>query len=1459
MTSELRLAQAAWPRPWRWAGGTVVLALALVCVLFVTGEARAATCQQSGPADGSYTVNVCFTAPADGSTATGATSVSATVSVTGTSPGIRRMTFFLGGSYLLTDYQAPYTFTIPSDRFVDGQKALEVEAWMRDGFISQRASISLDFSNGVTTPPVNTNTFTPSSGTPTLPGQPFVVAAAGDGAGGEQSETDVTSQIASWNPNLFLYLGDVYEKGTATEFYNWYRPTDTFYGRFRAYTNPTIGNHEYENGVAEGYFDYWDNVPHYYSFDTNGWHLISLDSNQAFNQTAPGTPQYQWLVNDLSANTSQCTIAYFHHPPYNIGDEGPSSNMAAIWSLLAQHGVDLVVTGHDHTYQRWQPLDGSGNPDPNGVTEIVVGSGGHALGGFPTSDSRVAASAQQFGALRLELNGGGASYQFVTAQGQTLDSGSVGCNGAATDTIPPSAPTALTATGSYKTRIDLSWAAASDNVGVTGYQIYRDDQPLVTIGAQTAYADTTVLPGSTHTYRVRALDAAGNTSSFSNSATATTPAVGVLFHDGFESGDLSGWTQNNGLVVQPFQVFAGTYAARGTSTGSAGASAYKQLSQSETNLYYVTRFKVLSQSQNVNLLRFRNSTVGAGALATLFVSSTQKVGLRNDVTAVSTTSTTSAAAGFWHTAQVHLVVAGSSSQIEVWIDGNPVPELSQSGINLGTNPIGRLELGDPSLNRTFDVAFDEVAYDRDFMGDLTAPTAAQNLTATAHSGLQVDLSWTAGTDDVGVTGYDVYRNDNLLTSIGPGASYADKTVSPLTSYTYRIVAKDAAGNVSPPSNNASVTTGDIFTDGFESGSLSNWTSASGLTAQQQVVDTGSWAARGTSTGAAGASASKQLDATVSELFYRVRVKLLSQGANSVGLLRFRTAANGALASAFVSSAGKLGYRNDTSSTSTTSSQSVSPNVWHEVQMHALVNGSTSHVDLWLDGVKVVDQADALGTTPIGKIELGDPSLNRTFDVAFDNVVVDPMFVADAAPPSAPTNLHSTNVTASTVDLAWDAASDNVGVTTYRVRRGGSPIADLDGSTLTYADTGLQGGTQYAYTVTALDAAGHESPASDAVQVTTSDTVAPEAPSGLTANPATNPPRVELSWTSASDNIAVTGYRIYRDASATPIGTVSGATTSYVDSNVSSNQTYTYTVKAVDGAGNESAASNPATVTMPDTSPPSAPSALTATPISDIRVDLSWTAATDNVGVTGYRIYRDGSATPVATVGAATTAFSDPGRTADTTYTYTVKAVDAAQNLSVDSNAATATTYLFGDGFETGNLTRWTGASNFTVQNTDVYAGLWAGSAISNGNKGVIAYAYKQLSATRTDVYYQLRFKLLSGKKDTVDLLRFGTAAGGSILSLFYDANHRLGYQVAAGQRLSTTTIAVGAWYEAKVHVVVNGAASQVEVWLNGTKIAALSRTDTLGATPVGRVEVGESVAGHSFQLVFDDILIKKTP
>ena len=1457
-------------------GRVVLVAIAgMVVAVLGTQVAQAApTCQTSGPAGGTYTVSVCLADPASGANLSGKTTVTATVAaVTGTSPGTQRMVFTLNGQYLLTDYQAPYTFTLDTARFVDGSYSLGVRSMLRDTYVTPDTTEPLTFSNGVTTPPTNTKTFTVPQGKPVGTGDTFTVAAAGDGAGGDSAATAVTSLMASQNPNLALYLGDVYEKGTSTEFDNWYGPalsSNPFFGQLRDITMPTVGNHEYENGSAPGYFDYWDNVPHYYSVNRNGWHIISLDANSAFGQTAVGTPQYTWLQNDLQANTQPCTLAFFHEPRFNIGDEGASTYLDPIWSLMASKGVDLVVNGHDHSYQRWTAMDGNGNPSPTGVTEIINGAGGHALGAFPSSDTRVVSKDEtHFGALMLGLNSAGASYRFVRVGGTVGDSGSVKCNASTADQVSPGTPTQLVATGTYKTKIDLTWKAATDNVGVTGYRIFRDGTLLDTIGAQESYSDTTVTPGSTHSYTVRALDAAGNVSSASAPATASTPTVAVLFHDGFETGTLASWTNagvanpvQNGLTVQSAEVDQGQFAARSTINGLTGSAAWHSLSQPENDVYYSVRFKTLTHSTAFNLMRLRAGNASSSAIASVMVSQTNKLTLRNDSGSApaSLTSTASAAPGAWHTLQLHANVSAGTT--EAWLDGVAIPEFSVTR-DLGLNPVAKIELGDPgspTTSKTFDVALDEVAVDREFIGDLVAPSAATNLVATPHSGLAVDLAWTAAKDNVGVTGYDVYRNGSLLTSIGAGTSYRDTTVQSNHNYTYQLVAKDAAGNASGFSNSATAQTGDVFSDGFESGDLSRWTSVSGLTVGTTAVDTGTYAARATSDGTAGASAQTTLDAGLDDAYARVRFNLLSRGPNNVNLMRLRNTTNGAMVTVFVTSTGKLGYRNDVTGATTTTTATVGLNTWQEAQVH-VTDGDTGQVELWLNGVSAASNPEALGTNPVGRFEIGDTSTARIFDLAMDNVVLSPNFVSDTQAPSAPANLALSGSTTNSATLSWDAASDDIGVTGYRVYRDGVKVAEVDGLTLTATDTGLSDSTTYHYAVRAIDAVGHESVNSNVITMATADGTKPTAPTNVSAKAVAGQNQVAVTWNAATDNTGVTGYKVYRSDLTQPF-TPSGTGTSFTDTSVSSGTAYTYKVTALDAAGNESDPSAPATVTSSDTTPPGAPTGVSAAATSDTSARITWNAASDASGIGGYDVYRSGVTNPVGSTNGTTLAFTDTGLTADTAYTWTVVARDSAGNASPPSATGGTTTWVFGDGFETGNTSRWSSNNGLVVQTVEKFSGSYGARAPGTAKATPPIYATKNLPGTSgyTDLYYDVRFELLTGKGSDTDLLRFRTSTGANILGLYYTGNKRLAYinDKSNTTTISTATLPVGAWQEAQVRVRISGATSRVDVWLNGSPVAALTKVDNLGTAPVGQVVAGESTAGRSFDFALDDVRVTRT-
>ena len=298
---------------------------------------------------------------------------------------------------------------------------------------------------------------------------------------------------------------------------------------------------------------------------------------------------------------------------------------------------------------------------------------------------------------------------------------------------------------------------------------------------------------------------------------------------------------------------------------------------------------------------------------------------------------------------------------------------------------------------------------------------------------------------------------------------------------------------------------------------------------------------------------------------------------------------------------------------------------------------------------------------------------------------------DTQAPTAPTGLAATAVSASRIDLSWTAATDNVGVAGYRVERCQGSLctsfAEVGQPTaLSYSDTGLAAGTTYNYRVRAVDAAGNLGPYSAIVTQTTPspDTQAPTAPTGLAAT-AVSASRIDLSWTAATDNVGVAGYRVERcqGSLCTSFAEVGQPTAlSYSDTGLAAGTTYNYRVRAVDAAGNLGPYSAIVTQTTPspDTQAPTAPTGLAATAVSASRIDLSWTAATDNVGVAGYRVERcQGSlCTSFAEVGQPTAlSYSDTGLAAGTTYNYRVRAVDAAGNLGPYSAIVTQTTHLAG--------------------------------------------------------------------------------------------------------------------------------------------------------------------------------------
>jgi PQQ-dependent dehydrogenase (s-GDH family) len=277
-------------------------------------------------------------------------------------------------------------------------------------------------------------------------------------------------------------------------------------------------------------------------------------------------------------------------------------------------------------------------------------------------------------------------------------------------------------------------------------------------------------------------------------------------------------------------------------------------------------------------------------------------------------------------------------------------------------------------------------------------------------------------------------------------------------------------------------------------------------------------------------------------------------------------------------------------------------------------------------------------------------------------------IPDITAPSAPASLSAANITETSLDLSWNASSDNVGVTGYDVFQNGIKINSSPVTGTTYRVTGLTGSTTYAFYVQAIDAAGNVSANSNTLNATTLDTQAPTAPANLVASAVTQS-SLTLSWSASSDNLAVAGYDVYRDGIKINGAPVTGTT--YNVTGLSALTSYSFYVNALDAAGNVSVNSNTVDVTTPDTQAPSAPGGLAASAVTAVSLTLTWNASTDNVGVTGYDIYQNN--TRINSSPVTETSYNVTGLTNGTAYSFYVRALDNAGNVSGNSNTVNVTT------------------------------------------------------------------------------------------------------------------------------------------------------------------------------------------
>jgi hypothetical protein len=249
----------------------------------------------------------------------------------------------------------------------------------------------------------------------------------------------IADLIRAIAPDRFLALGDLqYEKGALEEFL---RVWDVQFGDLFDITAPAPGNHEYGTPDAAGYFAYFGAAAAppfgYYSFDLGDWHIVSLNSDICGDEPGcgPGTPQHDWLADDLAASNAKCTLAYMHHPRYDwrpwqkwIEDDGTTQNggsetepLVPLWELMVGEGVDVVLAAHNHLYQRWAPQDAHGNAVSKGTLQFTVGTGGRLLYPFgrpPMPQNLEVTQNGAHGLLKMTLHRASYDYEWVSAPGQ---------------------------------------------------------------------------------------------------------------------------------------------------------------------------------------------------------------------------------------------------------------------------------------------------------------------------------------------------------------------------------------------------------------------------------------------------------------------------------------------------------------------------------------------------------------------------------------------------------------------------------------------------------------------------------------------------------------------------------------------------------------------------------------------------------------------------------------------------------------------------------------------------------------------------------------------------------------------------------------------------------------------------------------------------------------------------------
>jgi|GEM_PF-165509 len=911
------------------------------------------------------------------------------------------------------------------------------------------------------------------------------------------------------------------------------------------------------------------------------------------------------------------------------------------------------------------------------------------------------------------------------------------------DQTAPTTPGNLVSTGKSDSTVNLAWNASSDNVGVVAYDIYQGSS-LVGSSAATGYVVTGLVAGTTYAFTVKARDAAGNASAASNSVSVTTNAPtgitsGTVYkitaqHSGkaldvaggspVDGANVQQWT-DNGNAQQKWKVIAvggGYYKLIVQSSGkaldvaSSSTADGGNVQQWTDNGSNAQQWQIIDIGGGYYKLLSRNSgkalDVAGGSTAdganvqqwTDNGNAQQKwkftaLETNSDTTAptvptnlTSPSKTATSVSLSWTASTDNVGVTGYDIYKGSTLAGtSTTTSYTASGLTASTAYSFTVKARDAAGNVS--AASSALSVTTSSSADTTAPTAPSGLSVASKTDTMVSLSWTASTDNVGVTGYDIYKG---LTLVGTSTttSYTVSGLTASTAYSFTVKARDAAGNVSAASSALSVTTNassntstgfhvsgttlyDANNNPFVMRGINHaytWYKGQESVAIPAIAQTGANTIRivlsdGQQWTKDNLSAIQNL-ITLSEQNKLVVILEVHDGTGSDSAAVLDNIAN---------------YWIEMKSALIGKEKTVILNIANE--WYGTWNGAgwaagyqSVIPKLRNAGIKNTILVDCAGwgQYPQSIFDYGtqvfnaDPLKNTMFSIhmyeyAGGNAAtvksnIDNVLNKNLAVIVGEFGIKHTNGDVDEATIMSYAQQKGVGYLGWSWKGNGSGLEFLDmvndwaGTSYTEQGQAIINGANGIKATSQICSCYNGS----------SDNQAPTTPASLAGTSPTYS-SVALTWTASTDNVGITGYNVYQNGTLVAIS----STNSYTVTGLKASTAYTFTVKAIDAAGNQSAASNAVTVTTAasnDHTAPTAPSGLAVIP-AITTASLSWTASTDNIGVAGYNLYKNG----VLAGASATTSSIVSGLEGNTAYTFTVKAFDDAGNISAASNAVSVTT------------------------------------------------------------------------------------------------------------------------------------------------------------------------------------------